>query len=291
MKFATWKYDGKEEAGILSAGMQSVHSFVGLGMHFLSLLDFIQRHSDADLAALRSVAEKPGIPLSGVQLLAPIPKPHHDVICLGLNYMDHVQESMRFDISVDSDKRDDAVYFSKRVVRALGPDGIIENHFGINERLDYEAELGIIIGKDARNVGKEDAWKYVFGLCCFNDLSARDLQTKHKQWYFGKSLDTFTAYGPYIATIDEFATPLRLRVTSRINGETRQDSTTANLIFTPEHIIAELSAGLTLDAGTIIATGTPAGVGAGFTPHRCMKSGDVCEIEVEGCGVLRNTVG
>jgi 2-keto-4-pentenoate hydratase/2-oxohepta-3-ene-1,7-dioic acid hydratase in catechol pathway len=188
------------------------------------------------------------------------------------------------------EKREESVYFSKRVVKALGPDDIIENHFDINERLDYEAELAVIIGKDVLHVKQEDIWDYVFGVCCLNDISGRDLQHHHKQWYFGKSLDTFTAYGPYIVTLDEFKVPLKLKITSKINGEIRQNGNTEDLIFTPDFIIAELSAGMTLDAGTIIATGTPAGVGAGFTPHRCMKSGDVCEIEIEGCGILRNTV-
>ncbi|MDR2731032.1 MAG: fumarylacetoacetate hydrolase family protein, partial [Treponema sp.] len=136
-----------------------------------------------------------------------------------------------------------------------------------------------------------DAYNYIFGICCFNDISGRDLQNFHKQWYFGKSLDTFTVYGPYIVTLDEFNLPLKLDIKCRVNGEIRQNSNTENLIFPPEIIIEELSSGMTLDAGSIIATGTPAGVGAAFTPHRCLKSGDLCEIEIEGCGVLRNTVG
>jgi 2-keto-4-pentenoate hydratase/2-oxohepta-3-ene-1,7-dioic acid hydratase in catechol pathway len=290
MKFATWKEGVTEKAGIISKDMKSVHSFESAGMAYTGLLDFIINRSDADTAALQAQESKPGTPLSTVALQAPIPKPYHDIICLGLNYMDHVKESAKFDIKTD-EKRANSVYFSKRVIRSLGPDGVIENHFDINERLDYEAELALVIGKDAVKVKQENAWDYVFGVCCFNDLSARDLQQSHQQWYFGKSLDTFTAFGPYIVTLDEFSLPLKLNITSRVNGETRQKSNTENLIFTPEFIIAELSAGLTLDAGTIIATGTPAGVGAGFTPHRCMKTGDVCEIEIEGCGVLRNTVG
>jgi 2-keto-4-pentenoate hydratase/2-oxohepta-3-ene-1,7-dioic acid hydratase in catechol pathway len=290
MKFATWKEGVREKAGIISRDMKSVHSFESCGLAYTSLLDFIMNRKEADMAALRAQESKPGTALSTVVLQAPIPNPHHDIICLGLNYMDHVKESAKFDIKTD-ENRANSVYFSKRVIRALGPDGIIENHFDINERLDYEAELALVIGKDAVKVKQENALDYVFGVCCFNDLSARDLQNSHQQWYFGKSLDTFTALGPYIVTLDEFTLPLKLNITSRVNGETRQKSNTGNLIFTPEFIIAELSAGLTLDAGTIIATGTPAGVGAGFNPHRCMKTGDVCEVEIEGCGVLRNTVG
>jgi len=293
MKFATWIHNGKEEAGIFSKDLQSVHSFASLHMDYSSVLDFIIRHglaNSTNMDKLREAEEKSGKPVNEVKPEAPVPVPHHDIICLGLNYMDHAKESGNFDIKSD-EKREKSVYFSKRTVRALGSDGIIEGHFDINERLDYEAELALVIGKDARRVKRENAWDYVFGLCCFNDLSARDTQRDHNQWFFGKSLDTFTAFGPYVVTMDEFKTPLKLAVRSRVNGELRQNGNTLDMIFSPEFIIEELSGGMTLDAGTIIATGTPAGVGAGFTPHRCMKTGDVCEIEVEGCGVLRNTVG
>jgi 2-keto-4-pentenoate hydratase/2-oxohepta-3-ene-1,7-dioic acid hydratase in catechol pathway len=293
MKFATWIHNGNEEAGIFSKDLQSVHSFSSLRMDYSSVLDFIIRQGLSDSAnmdKLRGAEDKSGIPASEVKPEAPIPVPRHDIICLGLNYMDHAKESGRFAINSD-EKREKSVYFSKRAVKALGSGGTIEGHFEIETRLDYEAELALVIGKDARRVKRENVWEYVFGLCCFNDLSARDMQRDHNQWFFGKSLDTLTAYGPYIVTLDEFKTPLRLAVRSRVNGELRQNGNTQDMIFSPEHIIEELSAGMTLDAGTMIATGTPAGVGAGFTPHRCMTKGDVCEIEVEGCGVLRNTVG
>jgi len=293
MKFATWIQNSQEASGIFSKDLQSVHSFNSLGLDYRNVLDFIIRRSlnnNTDMDKLRRAEEKTGISANDIVLQAPIPVPHHDIICLGLNYMDHAKESTNFDIASD-EKREKSVYFSKRVTRALGHGGIIENHFDINSRLDYEAELAFVIGKDARRVKRENAWEHIFGVCCFNDLSARDLQRDHKQWYFGKSLDTFTAFGPYIVTMDEFKTPLKLAVCSRINGEVRQNGNTADMIFTPDFIIEELSRGMTLDAGSIIATGTPAGVGAGYTPHRCMNTGDVCEIEIEGCGVLCNTVG
>jgi len=290
MKFASWVQNGREEAGIFSKDLQSVHSFRSLGLDYKSLLDFIIRRDEPVMDKLRKAQEKDGVPANETKPEAPIPVPHHDIICLGLNYMDHVQESARMHNKTE-EKREKSVYFSKRVIRAIGNGGIIENHSDIEEKLDYEAELALVIGRDARYVKRENVWDYVFGLMCFNDISARNIQHDHKQWYFGKSLDTFTAFGPYIVTLDEFKTPLSLAVRSRVNGEERQNGNTANMIFSPEFIIEELSAGITLDAGTIISTGTPSGVGAGFTPHRCMKSGDVCEIEVEGCGVLRNTVG
>lgn len=291
MKFATWIHHETEEAGIVSADLQTVHSFRSLGLGYSSVLDFIiHGGTGADMDTLRGAEAKNGSPVGAVKLQAPIPVPRHDIICLGLNYLDHAKETGRFNIA-GGEKRDNSVYFSKRTLRALGPEGIIENHFDINERLDYEAELAVVIGRDARKVKRADAWNHIFGLCCFNDISGRDLQHRHTQWYFGKSLDTFTAYGPWIVTLDEFKTPLALTIRSRVNGEIRQDGSTADMLFPPDYIVAELSAGMTLDAGSIIATGTPAGVGAAFSPHRCMKSGDVCEIEIEGCGILRNTVG
>jgi len=293
MKFATWIHNDNEEAGIFSKDLQSVHSFGSLGMDYSSLLDFIIRYGFTDAAnmdKLREAEEKSGTPANEVKPEAPIPVPRHDIICLGLNYMDHNKESKRFVVNTD-EKREKSVYFSKRAIRALGSEGIIEGHFEINRRLDYEAELALVIGKDALGVKIENAWDHVFGLCCFNDISARDLQRDHNQWFFGKSLDTFTAYGPYIVTMDEFKTPLELALRCHVNGELRQNGNTRDMIFKPDYIIEELSRGMTLDAGTMIATGTPAGVGAGFTPNRCMKEGDVCEIEIEGCGVLKNTVG
>ncbi|MDR1800707.1 MAG: fumarylacetoacetate hydrolase family protein [Lachnospiraceae bacterium] len=289
MKFATWVNNGKQDSGILSRDLKSVHSFRSLNMPYLSVLNYIINQKDSDRELLKKAENTAGIPINSVTLLAPIPSPHHDILCLGLNYREHVEESARFHID-PAGPSEEAIYFSKRVVDALGPDGVIENHFDINDRLDYEAELAVIIGKNARNVKPENVWDYVFGFCCFNDLSGRDLQVSHKQWYFGKSLDGFTAYGPYIVTADEFSLPPALKICSRVNGEVRQSSTTDRLIHSIEEIICELTSGMTLDAGSIIATGTPQGVGAGFTPHRCLKSGDVCEIEIEGLGVLRNTV-
>ncbi|MDR2730690.1 MAG: fumarylacetoacetate hydrolase family protein, partial [Treponema sp.] len=194
MKFATWITGSVEEAGILTGDLKSVHSFSSIGLPYKTLLEYIINRKDCDLELLNAAQIKAGKPVSEVKFQAPIPKPHHDIICLGLNYHDHSVEAAKFDIVMD-EKRKESVYFSKRVVLALGPDGIIENHFDINERLDYEAEMAIIIGKDALHIKKEDAYNYIFGICCFNDISGRDLQNFHKQWYFGKSLDTFTVYG------------------------------------------------------------------------------------------------
>ena len=242
------------------------------------------RLEEAALAAAES------LPLSAVTLLAPIPRPRQDVICLGINYRAHADESSRYDAGAFGGERPAPIYFSKRVTEAVGPESFIESHPGLVERLDYEAELAVIIGRTARNVKAADAADFIFGYTVLNDVSARLLQTTHKQWYFGKSLDGFTPIGPCITTADEIAFPPALAISSRINGELRQNSTTDLLITGIADIIQELSSGMTLLPGTIIATGTPAGVGMGFDPPKFLKPGDVVECTIENIGTLRNTV-
>ena len=205
-------------------------------------------------------------------------------------YGDHEKEAARYDAGAFSKDKPAAVYFSKRVSEAGRPDGDIPRHAGLTDRLDYEAELAVIIGKTAKNVKAAEAEAYIFGYTVLNDVSARDLQTGHKQWYFGKSLDGFTPMGPCILTADEVSFPPMLEITAAVNGELRQRSNTGLLIHGVGEIIEELSAGMTLLPGTIIATGTPAGVGMGFDPPKFLKAGDVVECTVQGIGTLRNTV-
>ena len=236
----------------------------------------------------QAAAEATPVPLA--PLCAPIPRPRQDVICLGINYKAHAEEAERYSADAFKKERPIPIYFSKRVTEAVAPDGLIDSHPGLVERLDYEAELAVIIGKTARNVAAADAADYIFGYTVLNDVSARILQTRHKQWYFGKGLDGFTPIGPCITTADEIAFPPALRITSHINGELRQNSTTDLLITGIADIIAELSSGMTLLPGTIIATSTPAGVGMGFDPPKFLKPGDIVECTIEKIGTLRNTV-
>lgn len=228
--------------------------------------------------------------LGDVRVVAPIPAPMQDVICLGMNYQKHKAEAEQFDAQAFTRKKGSAVYFSKRATHCPGPGDPIPGHFDIVDGLDYETELAVILGKDAVNVAEEDAFDYVFGYTIVNDVSARNLQTGHKQWYFGKGLDGFTPMGPCIVTKDAFAQPPAQAIRTWINGELRQDAVTDQLIFGIPHIIHELSQGMTLKAGTVIATGTPAGVGMGFDPPKFLKKGDVVRCEIEGIGVLENTV-
>ncbi len=167
---------------------------------------------------------------------------------------------------------------------------MIPSYPGYVDSLDYEVELGVVLGKDAKNVKPEDALKYVLGYTVFNDISARNLQTRHKQWYVGKSLDGFTAMGPCIVTPDELGDIYALGIRCFVNGELRQNSITSRMIQTIEGAIAELSQGITLKAGTVIAMGTPSGVGMGMDPPTFLKPGDVVRCEIDGIGVLENTV-
>ena len=233
----------------------------------------------------------PSLPPDMATFSSPIPAPAQDVICLGINYMDHSDEAEKYSAEAFATRHQDAIYFSKRVTQAVPDGGFIEAHTDLVQKLDYECELAVVLGKDARDVPAGQSREYVFGYTILNDVSARDVQTAHKQWYFGKSLDGFTPMGPCIVTADEFDTyPPRLGIRSFVNGEKRQDSNTGLQIFDIDHVICELSRGMTLKAGTIIATGTPAGVGMGMDPPRFLKPGDVVRCEIDGIGSLTNTV-
>ena len=282
MKYITYLHNNKESVGFLNESDNAVYP-----LPFADMNALIEATKEELEVAIKEAKNK--ILLSDVTLLAPIPRPKQDVICLGINYKAHADEAERYSDAFKKE-RPTPIYFSKRVTEAVAPNGFIESHPGLVERLDYEAELAVIIGKKAKHVKAEDAAEYIFGYTVLNDVSARLLQTTHKQWYFGKGLDGFTPMGPCITSADEIAFPPALQISSRINGELRQDSVTDLLITSIEDIIEELSSGMTLMPGTIIATGTPSGVGMGFDPPKFLKSGDVVEGSIEEIGTLRNVV-
>ena len=286
MKLVTYQYDGIERVGALTPDGAAI-----LPLPYPDMNTLIESASFADLLSAASAAESSGasVPAAEAVLCAPIPRPRQDIICLGMNYRDHLTEAANYD-SAFAKGRPVTVYFSKRVSQAVAPEGFIERHAGLTERLDYENELAVIIGKTARDVKAADAADYIFGYTIVNDVSAREVQTSHKQFYFGKSLDGFTPMGPCITTADEIAFPPALTLTTLVNGELRQNSNTSLLLNSIAEIIEELSSGMTLLPGTIIATGTPAGVGMGFDPPKFLASGDVVECTIQGIGTLRNTV-
>lgn len=279
MKLITCLYEGRERVAALS-GDEVVF------LRFPDMNTLIEDLSPSTMSVMGSP-----VPLKDVTLLSPIPRPRQDVICLGMNYRDHAKEAAQYDAEAFTKERPAAVYFSKRVSRAGDPDGVIPRYEGLVERLDYEAELAVILSKEARNVKAEEAENYIFGYTVLNDVSARDLQTGHKQWYFGKSLDGYTPMGPCIVTADDVPFPPALDISCKVNGELRQNSNTSLLIHSIGQILEELTAGMTLLPGTIIATGTPAGVGMGFDPPKFLSTGDVVECTIEGIGTLKSTIG
>ena len=220
------------------------------------------------------------LPLGEVQLEAPIPRPGK-VICIGLNYRDHAEES-------GMDIPEEPLVFSKfsSCVVPHGAEVVLPE--GANE-VDYEAEFGVVIGRTASRVSEADARAHVLGYCNVNDVSARDFQFKDGQWQRGKACDTFCPMGPFILTADEVADPEQLRIRFRLNGDTMQDSSTKQLIFGIDALIAYLSRYITLEPGDLISTGTPPGVGFARKPPIYVQPGDVMEVEVEGLGVLKNT--
>ena len=286
MKLVTYRFENTQCVGVLTQD-ETV-----LPLDYPDMNTLIETASLADLRSAASAAERAGVrvPLAEVELLAPIPRPRQDILCLGMNYKDHADEAAQYNAEAFTKEKPVAVYFSKRVSQAVSPEGDIERHAGLVERLDYEVELGVILGKAARNVKAEEAGDYIFGYTVINDVSARDVQTSHKQWYFGKSLDGFTPMGPCIVTADEIAFPPALDISSAVNGEPRQHSNTRLFLTGIPALLEELTAGMTLLPGTIIATGTPAGVGMGFDPPKFLQSGDVVECTIQDIGTIRNTV-
>ncbi|GFI62109.1 putative protein YisK [Clostridiales bacterium] len=288
MKLITYLYQGSERVGVLSKDGRRVCEIPG----FLSMNELIEKWDSILAKTIADLAQegKNSLDIEKVVLMAPIPRPKQDVICLGINYLEHARESEGFDKEAFGGERTSAIYFSKRVNEAPRHGGDICGHFNIVDSLDYEAELGVIIGKDTKNAAFEEVRDCIFGYTIINDISARNVQTAHKQWYFGKSLDDFTPMGPCIVTADEIAYPPALKITAKVNGELRQNSSTDLLITDIDHIIHELSMGMTLKAGTIIATGTPSGVGMGMKPPCFLNEGDIVECEIENIGVLMNRI-
>ena len=221
-----------------------------------------------------------------VIILSPIKKTVHDIICTGFNYADHLKEVKK---SSEDSKRNTS-YFLKRASFIIGPNDYIDPHFDINDSLDYEVELAVIIGKKGYKIKKEKAEDYIFGYTIINDISSRNLQTKYRQWNIGKSLDSFTSMGPAIIHRSSMPMPFNLDIESYLNGELRQHSNTRNMIIDIPSMIEEISEGITLEPGDIIATGTCSGVGVGFNPPKYMQSKDTIECKIENIGILKNFI-
>lgn len=227
-------------------------------------------------------------PQADVKLLAPIPRPRKNIFGIGLNYVEHVAESSRtLDTAKDLPKQ--PVIFSKPPTTVIGPGDAIEHDAKITQQLDWEIELAVVIGTTARRVAVADALRHVFGYSVMIDMSARDCR-RAGQWIYSKGQDTYAPFGPCIVTADEIADPQALDLSLSVNGQTKQDSNTRHMLFKVNELIADISAGITLEPGDIIATGTPEGVGAGRSPQEWVWPGDVIEGRVQHIGSLRHPV-
>lgn len=218
-------------------------------------------------------------------LLAPIPRPLKNIFCVGKNYAEHAIE-----MGSKDDIPEHVMVFTKAPTTVIGPNETVLNHKNVTEQLDYEGELAVVIGKKGKGIKREEALDYIFGYTIINDVTARDLQSRHKQFFIGKSLDTSCPMGPWIVHSSVIENPNELKLETRINDEVRQSSNTKNFIFPIEEVISVLSEGMTLEPGDIIATGTPAGVGKGFKPPIFLNSGDKMEVTVEKIGKLVNYI-
>jgi len=292
MQLATFSYLGLEQVGLVTQGytrMVPLSQLLGVDAPKTMIELIEQWRTLGPLLQAVSVPPDTGLPVTDVELVAPIPHPRRNIICLGKNYRDHVEEAAV--LGGDASGIPTApVYFSKMIDRVRGSTESVPVHTSVTSMLDYEAELAVIIGRAGHDIGPASVPEYIFGYSILNDISARDLQKSHDQWFKGKSLDGACAMGPVIITADEIAYPPALDIECSVNGELRQKAATSDLIFDITEIISDFSKGLTLMPGDIISTGTPAGVGMGFRPFRWLKTGDVVECRIEGIGALRNTI-
>lgn len=239
-----------------------------------------------------------GVPLGAVELLAPLPQPARNLFCVGKNYRDHAAEFGGSGFDSSGGRSGDAsegqpplpIFFTKPPSAVIGTGAAIDPHPGVTDAIDYETELAVIIGRGGRGISSEQAWDHVWGYTIVNDVTARDLQRDHKQWFLGKSLDTFCPMGPWAVTADE-VDPTNLTLQCWVNGELRQKANTRDLIFDIPTLVSTLSAGTSLQPGDVIATGTPAGVGIGHDPPRFLRPGDVVSMEITKLGTLTNYVG
>ena len=275
------------DAGIVDVAEAARAVGIELPADLHGLIALGDRGLDAIEAMLPAAA---AVPTGSVRLLPPLVGLRRNVFAVGRNYLDHIREGARARGEANTAVPEHAVFFSKPPSTVIADGEAIELDLAVTENLDYEVELVVVIGSRCRNVAAEDALAHVYGYTVGNDVSARDVQRAHTQWFKGKALDRTCPIGPCIVPARYLRGVADTRITLRVNGETRQDARTSQMIYDIPTIIEQLSLGLTLEPGDLIMTGTPSGVGHGLTPPQWLRAGDVVEAEVEGIGVLRNTV-
>lgn len=250
--------------------------------------------SDCIAGPLKEDAEKAGfeVDLPSVTLLAPVTSLKRNIFCVGKNYHEHAQEFSRSGYEAGASRNDGPdrfpAIFTKPPSCIVGPNHLVDLHEDVTNSVDYEGELALVIGRGGRNIRKDEAYAHIWGYAIVNDVTARDRQKNHKQWFSGKALDTFCPMGPWVATADE-VDPENLDLRTWVNGELRQSANTRDLLFNIPTLIEIISAGMTLLPGDIISTGTPSGVGIGFNPPKFLRPGDTVSISITGLGTLTNT--
>lgn len=293
MKLVTFERGGAARPGLLAdkGVLDLASAAAGRKTPIISVLQILSDPAARDLVGELAAGAKADLwqPLAECKLLAPIPDPARNIFCVGRNYKLHIEEGARAR-GVAPTFPAVPEYFTKPATAVIGQGAEIRLDPKLTQQLDYEVELAMVIGKRCRDLSVAEAMSAVAGYTIVNDISARDLQRAHGQWFKGKGLDTFCPIGPCIVTSDEYGDPSGRRIALRVNGAIRQESSTADLLFNCAILVSALSAGLTLLPGDIIATGTPSGVALGMTPQLWLKDGDVVEAEVEGIGALKNVV-
>jgi 2-keto-4-pentenoate hydratase/2-oxohepta-3-ene-1,7-dioic acid hydratase in catechol pathway len=282
MKLITYAHEGREGPGLwLGEGRVADLSPVAE-----TLLELIEGGAEAMKAVAKLAADpKSMVAADRIQLLAPIPRPRKNVFCVGRNYVEHVAEGARA-MGTEQKLPEVPQFFTKAPTAVNAPGAPVRLDPGLTRLLDYEVELAVVIGKGGRDIPRERAYEHVFGYTVANDVTARDLQRRHEQWFKGKSLDTTLPLGPWIVDAAEIGDPTTLELSLTVNGEERQRAKASMMIFDIPAIIASLSAGLTLEAGDIIATGTPSGVGFAMDPPQGLKDGDVVVAKIDRIGEL-----
>jgi len=294
MKLVTFDSQGARAGLVLGDMVHDIAAHASLPASLLAIV----RLGEPALIELRALAAalqgEPGIPLGSVRLLAPIPRPARNIFCVGLNYQAHIDEGRTRNGEpppLPAKRAEFPTFFTKTPSTVIGPGSAVPAHADVTQRLDWEVELGVVLGTTGVNISRERALDHIFGYTIVNDVSARDLQMRHGgQWFKGKSLDGTCPMGPWLVTRDELGAANDLSIRLKLNGVSKQDSNTRFMLFDLPALIAELSKGLTLEAGDIIATGTPDGIGAVRQPPEFLKPGDVVECEIEGIGTLRHGV-
>ena len=282
MRLVTFEIDGRRALGAeTGSGVVDLSSDGSLPA---DMVDFIALGPDGLEKARKLAAD--GRPVEGARLLAPI-RPRNNVMCVGKNYVEHVKESASFN-SISDAPPEDPVVFTKAASSITGPYDDVTVSTDDTGSSDYEGELAIVIGTGGHKIAAADAWNYIFGYTALNDMTVRTLQQRHKQFFIGKSAVGYCPIGPCIVTADEIGDVPSIRVQTSVNGELRQSAPLSLMIFDIPTVIAAISASVRLEPGDVIATGTPAGVGIGFTPPKFLQAGDVVEVTVDRIGTLRN---